>query len=94
MTEYGYDISNMTAWEDAEMTIPVDTSKWTREEWEKIIGGIPIVRCKDCKYYAIYELKADGTDDKRYKPSVCIKGEHAKRRDPDWFCADGERREE
>lgn len=50
MAEYGYDIGNMTAWEDAEMTIKINTDGWTREMWEKVIGGIPIIRCKDCKH--------------------------------------------
>jgi len=50
-----------------------------------------IVRCGECKWYGIYEAKKDGTPDKRYSPSVCLRGIYAKRRDPDWFCADGER---
>lgn len=50
-----------------------------------------VVRCRECKWYSIYEAKKDGTPDKRYGPSVCLKGRFAKRRDPDWFCADGER---
>ena len=52
-----------------------------------------LTRCKDCKYYAIAQLKKDYTSDKRYKPSVCTKGEFAVRRDPDWYCADGEPKE-
>ena len=48
-----------------------------------------VVRCKDCRYYAISELKLDGTEDKRYKPSVCVLGEFVSERKPDWFCADG-----
>ena len=51
-----------------------------------------LVRCKDCKWYEIYQLKKDGTDDRRYKPSYCVNlAFHAS---PDWFCADGERRED
>jgi hypothetical protein len=49
-----------------------------------------IVRCRECKWYSIYEAKKDGSPDKRYSPSVCLRGEYAKRRDPDWYCADGE----
>jgi len=52
-----------------------------------------VVRCGECKWYGIYYAKKDGTPDKRYRPSVCLRGKYAKRRDPDWFCADGERRE-
>lgn len=51
-----------------------------------------IVRCGECKWYGIYYAKKDGSPDKRYRPSVCLRGKYAKRRDPDWFCADGERR--
>ena len=50
-----------------------------------------IVRCRECKWYGIYYAKKDGTPDKRYSPSVCLRGKYAKRRDPDWYCADGER---
>lgn len=51
-----------------------------------------LVRCRECKWYGIYYAKKDGTPDKRYSPSVCLRGKYAKRRDPDWFCADGERK--
>lgn len=55
-----------------------------------LTDAIEVVRCKDCKWYEIYQLKKDGTDDLRYKPSYCVNlAFHAS---PDWFCADGERR--
>ena len=50
-----------------------------------------VVRCGECKWYGIYYAKKDGTPDNRYRPSVCLRGKYAKRRDPDWYCADGER---
>lgn len=56
-----------------------------------------IIRCKDCKYYEIWEMKSgkDGyTDDKRHKPSVCTIGAFAVHRDENWFCADAERKTE
>jgi len=62
-------------------------------KWE-CTDTVHVVRCKDCKYYAIYELKRDGTDDMRHKPSVCIKEKYAVHRKPDWYCADGERKED
>lgn len=55
------------------------------------VDAIPLVRCGECKWYGIYEAKKDGTPDKRYSPSVCLREIYAKRRDPDWYCADGER---
>lgn len=56
------------------------------------IDAVPVVRCRDCVWYEIYQLKKDGTDDRRYKPSYCRNLEYQTR--PDWFCADGERRED
>ena len=56
------------------------------------IDAVEVVRCRDCKYYEIYQLKKDGTDDRRYKPSYCLSLSFHP--NPKWFCADGERREE
>lgn len=59
------------------------------------VDAVPVIRCKDCKYYEIVELNADGTPDKRFKPSICANGwyEYAVERDPNWFCADAEPKE-
>ena len=61
------------------------------EHGDGVITG-DLVRCRECKWYSIYEAKKDGKPDKRYSPSVCLKEIYAKRRDPDWYCADGERK--
>ena len=53
-----------------------------------------LVRCRDCKYYGNDRLKKDYTEDKRYKPRACFNGAYAKYRDQNFFCADGERKEE
>lgn len=53
---------------------------------------VEVVRCKDCIWYEIYELKKDGTVDRRYKPSYCTLYEHSQ--EPDYFCADGTRKGE
>lgn len=60
------------------------------------IDAVPVIRCKDCKYYEVAELNNDGTPDKRCKPSICANGwyEYAVERDPNWFCADAERKED
>lgn len=50
-TEYGYDISNAHAFKDEEMTIEIPIKSISKEAMEKILGGVPIVRCKDCVYY-------------------------------------------
>ena len=51
-----------------------------------------LVRCKDCLWYEIYQLKKDGTDDRRCKPKFCVL--HSRKLPGDYFCADGERRGE
>ena len=51
-----------------------------------------IVRCKDCRWYEIYQLKKDGTEDRRCKPKYCAL--HSRKFPGDYFCADGERRGE
>ena len=66
-------------------------------EWldeQPTVDAVPVVRCKDCKWYEVEQLKRDGTDDKRYKPSVCVIGIYAEQRKADWYCADGERKED
>ena len=64
---------------------------------DKIFAEIPsaepeIIRCKDCKHYGIAWLKKDGTDDRRYKNSVCLRGKYAVAHKANWYCADAERR--
>lgn len=53
---------------------------------------VEVVRCRDCRWYEIYKLKKDGTDDRRYNPSYCTLFRH--RFKPNWYCADGERRDD
>ena len=56
------------------------------------VNAVEVIRCKDCKWYVIEQLKKDGTDDRRYKPSYCLSlSFHPNSK---WFCADGERRED
>ena len=57
------------------------------KEQSKTPDVVEVVRCKNCKYYEIYQLNQDGTDDRRYKPSLCTL--FNRKRKPDWFCADG-----
>lgn len=53
---------------------------------------VEVIRCKDCKWYGIDELKKDGSLDRRYKPSACyLYREH---HEESWYCADAERRTE
>ena len=80
---------NREEWETPDET-------WRPErEFGMIIDSIPtadvaeVVRCKDCKWYGIDELKKDGTVDRRYNPSVCYL--YRKYHEKTYFCADGER---
>ena len=50
---------------------------------------VEVVRCRDCRWYEINELKSDGTEDKRYKPSICVL--HSRIFRDNYYCADGER---
>lgn len=52
---------------------------------------VEVVRCKDCMWYEIDELKSDGTADRRYKPSVCIL--YREYHGESWFCADAIQKE-
>ena len=68
-------------------------NEWPKTNEVEFRSGVdihPLVRCKDCKWYGIYEAKKDGSPDMRHNPSVCLKERYAKHRDPNWFCADGE----
>ena len=66
--------------------------RWNIDPLVQSIDAVEVVRCKDCRYYEIMQLKRDGTDDRRYKPSLCVL--HNRNFDEDYFCADGERRED
>ena len=55
----------------------------------KIIPKGELVRCKDCKYYHAYECENDYVL-RRIRDCGCNPPFDV---DPDWFCADGERRE-
>ena len=54
------------------------------------VDAVEVLRCRDCQWYEIYQLKRDGTEDRRYRPSYCASLSYQTR--PDWYCADGERR--
>lgn len=61
---------------------------------QKTSDCVQVVRCRECKHYAIDYLTKAYEPDRRYKPSVCIRNRYGVRRKPDWFCADGERRDD
>lgn len=57
---------------------------------QEIVGEL--VRCKDCRWHEIYQLKKDGTEDQRCKREFCVL--YSRNFPDDYFCADGERVEE
>lgn len=79
MAEYGYDIANIRAYSDAEMTIEIPLQDIPEDQFQKILGGISIVRCKDCRY---------NNDETMYP--TCDKGIDIG--DENFFCAFGELR--
>ena len=81
--EYGYDIANIHLYEDETMTMEVDISKLSREDIEKVLGGVPIVRCRDCKWWEHGGWYSGWC--KQYQGSVTKSEE---------FCARGKRKDE
>lgn len=69
-----------------------DYARYNIDQKIPTIDAVPVMRCRDCKWYEIEQLKKDGTDDRRYKPSLCVL--HNRNFAEDYFCADGERRED
>jgi hypothetical protein len=51
-----------------------------------------LIRCKDCDWYGIVELKQDGTVDMRHKPSWCFLWRSAMNVDD--YCSYAVRKEE
>ena len=88
MKDIGYDISDMKIYEDDTMTVEIDTSDWTLEQWATILGGVPIVRCKDCKYQEVstfFGRKSYGCELAEGYSHVCL---------DDDFCSRAERKTE
>ena len=54
---------------------------------QQTVDAVPVVRCRDCMWYGIEELKSDGTPDMRYKPTFCFL--HRTGIDADGYCSFG-----
>lgn len=63
--------------------------KLDKKKNECVLDMRPLVQCKDCKYRSkeMYDYYGNPED----KVYVCQINDVAKK--PDWFCADGERRD-
>ena len=83
--EYGFDIGDAHFFADEEMTIELPAGTFTNEQIAQIMGGVPIIRCKDCKYKY--------TDGDNVVANYCLLN-HNRVQPDEWFCADAEREEE
>ncbi len=73
--------------------------KWAGKAAIDAIKNLPsaqpeIVRCRDCKHFELAYYKKDGTENFKYKRGVCCRKKRGMWVLKDWYCADGERREE
>ena len=53
---------------------------------------VDLIFCKDCTYFTRWHVKADGSDDMRYKKDWCMW--HRCDRDADDYCSDAVREED
>ena len=53
---------------------------------------VDLIFCKDCIYFTRWQLKADGSEDMRYKKNLCMF--HDCTRDADDYCSDAIREED
>lgn len=65
----------------------IDVDPWAKEMVEELLKEQPeIVRCKDCKHYKLYRGRVSGNllhECEIFDLDID---------EPDWFCANGERR--
>ena len=58
--EYGFDISGMKAFYDAETSVEIPMESLSKDQIAKILGGVPIVRCSVCKHALLEKNKNGG----------------------------------
>lgn len=90
MAEYGHDIANFRAFANTKMTIEIPLEDIPEEQLQKILGGIPIVRCKDCKHRPITERwppEGDNGNPDMTCPAICLDSYYSWIPEDDFFCA-------
>lgn len=92
--DFGYDISDMKVYEDETLTIEMDTSNWTLEQWVAITGGVPIIRCKNCKHFELNHWESVSGIPLIVAHEICTKWGDGCKTDSDGYCFMGERKEE
>lgn len=55
--EWGFDIGNAHFFADETLTVELPAGAFSKEQIAQIMGGVPIIRCKDCKHF---EADLDG----------------------------------
>ncbi len=80
---YGQFVKNFRAWTDDSFSFEIPLEEIPEETFRKIIGRVPLVRCKDCAN-ADYELEWNRGD------AYCATID--KFVEDDFFCAHGERK--
>lgn len=92
--DLGYDISQMKAFEDETLTVEVDTSNWTTEQWAAILGGVPIIRCKDCKHFELDHFENVSGVPLIVGHEICTKWGGGCKTDTNGYCFMAKRKEE
>ena len=94
MAEYGFDVANMTAYADESLTLEVNMAEIPNDTLREIMGGEPIVRCRDCAHRPVdpngvgHGFTLQFPDERC--PCRCDDGWYSWRPPDDWFCANGE----
>jgi hypothetical protein len=85
--EYGIDTHGMKLFSDESFECEIPMDSISKETLAKLIGGVPIIRCKDCKHYYEKEWVVGGGS-----YTACWYQAIANAQ-PDDFCSRAERKE-
>ena len=92
--EYGYDIAGMRAFQDAGLSVEIPMENLSRTQLETILGGVPIIRCRDCLRFELdhWDVTADGIP-LITAHEICTFWGRGCKTSPDGFCYMAERME-
>lgn len=85
--EYGIDTHGMKLFSDESFECEIPMDSISKETLAELIGGVPIIRCKDCKWYIEKEWIVGGGS-----YIMCRNGSIANAKEDD-FCSRAEKRE-
>lgn len=92
--DLGYDISQMKVFDDETLTVEMNTSNWTKEQWTALLGGVPIIRCKNCKYFELNHLENVSGIPLIVAHEICTRWGNGCKTDSDGYCFMAERKDE